>query len=663
AIELQEATVTATRALVEVKADRTVFNVQGTINAVGEDAISLLRKAPGVMVDNNNNISVLGRSGVLVYIDGKRLPISGDELSGYLQSLTAEQIDRIDIITNPGAKYEAEGNAGIIDIRLKKDKNLGTNGSVSGTFNQGEYKTYNGSAAANYRNKKMNVFASLGGGGGKRLMNLNFISDQNAVHLNETNKLVSDQQNINYRFGTDFFISKNSTIGFLINGNNNKEDDTNTARIELSHINSPMNIDSILLANNLSNNNNFNQTYNINYQYSNRKGRSINIDLDYGNFLATSLREQPNRYYDAHEENVLSESVAEFDTKRDIDIYTAKIDFQEALLGGQFGLGAKYSRVNSDNDFLVYDVLHGEAIQNLGNSNLFAYDEKVAAAYISFARDINKQWKFSAGLRAEQTAADGTLTAFVDSLQEEPVVLKYLDWFPSLGFTYQPARIHTFSLNYGRRINRPNYQVLNPFENRLSELSYSKGNPRLNPEIVNNIELGYTFAYRYNVKLAYSKTSDQITRLIAPDEDDPRAGFITWDNLAEQTIYSLNLSLPFQITKFWSAYFNLTGAYQDNQGVYDNGIVDLQTYTYNIYQQQTFTLPKGFRAEVSGYYSGPGIWGGVFRYDPSWDLGIGLQKKFLQERLNVKVKMSDIFYQAGWSGSSEFAGLSSTGMG
>ena len=130
AIELEEATVTASRVMVEVKPDRTVFNVDGTINSVGSDAIELLRKAPGVLVDNNNNLSVLGRSGVMIYVDGKRLPLAGDDLANYLQNLPAEQIDRIDIITNPGARYEAEGNAGIIDIRLKKDKRFGSNGSL-----------------------------------------------------------------------------------------------------------------------------------------------------------------------------------------------------------------------------------------------------------------------------------------------------------------------------------------------------------------------------------------------------------------------------------------------------------------------------------------------------------------------------------------------------
>ncbi|MBK7810425.1 MAG: carboxypeptidase-like regulatory domain-containing protein [Saprospiraceae bacterium] len=183
---LEEVTITAARPIVEVKADKTVFNVQGTINAVGDNGLNLLRKAPGVMVDNNNNLSVLGRSGVLVYVDGRRIPMSGQELSSFLENLNADQIDRIDIITNPGSKYEAQGNAGIIDIKLKKDTNIGANGSISSTFSHGRHAVGNLSGNANYRNKKFNAFGGLSLNSGKRFHDLFFRSFQNQLYLVES---------------------------------------------------------------------------------------------------------------------------------------------------------------------------------------------------------------------------------------------------------------------------------------------------------------------------------------------------------------------------------------------------------------------------------------------------------------------------------------------
>ena len=663
-VELAEATVKAKRALVEIKPDRTVFNVQGTINSVGSDAIELLRKAPAVTVDNNDNINVLGRAGVLLYVDGKRQPLAGDDLTNFLKGIPAEQIDRIEIITNPGSKYEAEGNAGIIDIRLKKNKSHGANGTVNGTHSQGQVGRTNLGFTGNYRNKNFNTYGNFGAGQRNGFHELIFNSTQNGISLQETNDMNSSSDAINYRLGTDFFINKKHTIGFLISGGVSEDSNPATNKIKLSSIDTPNKIDSTLIAENETVADRDRLSYNLNYRFDDRKsGQSLNIDLDYGTFGNERERYQPNRYYDENE-NLLTENISQFSTPSDIDIYTFKADYETGFLGGKLGVGTKLSQVISDNTFLVFDELNGEKVQNDLRSNTFKYDEKVYAGYVSFNRAINEKMNFSAGIRAEQTDAVGDLQAFLVNLQQPPVELNYLSWFPNAGLTYAPSPQNSFALNYGRRINRPDYNVLNPFNNQLSELSYQKGNPFLSPEIVNNIELGYTHKFRYNFKLAYSKTIDQITRLIGPDENDPRANFISWANLADQTIISFNASLPFTITKKWNAFFNFSASHIDNQADYGDGaVVDVQVFSYSFYQQQTFNLPNKFIAEISGYYSGPGVWGGVFEYESTWSLNLGLQRKFLNDQLNVKLSANDIFYQSGWDGFSEFNGLYSEGSG
>ena len=665
-VDLMEVTVKTTRAIVEVKPDRMVFNVQGTINSVGEDAISLLRKAPGVTVDNNDNVSVLGRTGVLIYVDGKRLPLSGSDLSAYLQNLPAEQIDRIDIISNPGARYEAEGNAGIIDIRLKRDKSLGANGSLSSSFSQGRHFRYNLSGSGNYRNKKMNLFGNIGHGSRESYNDMNFESTQNNLKLSEEERSRQERENYNVRAGVDFFIHPEHTIGFLAGARIANSDNISNNSLEIGQETSTM-LDSILVANNISEGDQDQYTINANYRYDNRKGRSINVDLDYGRYDNDNYQLQPNQYFNPGKTDSLTRIVNSFETPTDIDIYTFKVDFEENIFGGKLRLGNKLRRVVSENTFLVNDLKGANneiSTQDNSRSNDFDYDENVYAGYISFARALGKKWNFSAGLRVEQTDATGDLRAFLPELSEDPVDLNYLSWFPSAGLTWQAAPMHLWSLNYGRRINRPDYNVLNPFNTQLSELSFMKGNPRLNPEIVNNIELGYTLQYRYNFKIAYSKTEDQITRLIAPDDLDPRANFISWANLAEQTVISANISAPFQVTPKWSAFINLSASHLDNQADYGDGaVVDLQAFTYTIFQQHTFSLPKGFKAEVSGYYAGPGIWGGVFEYESSWNLNLGLQRNFLQDALNAKVSVSDIFYESNWDGVSNFDGLESFGYG
>ena len=663
AIELTEAVVKADRVMVEVKADRTVFNVDGTINSTGSDAIELLRKAPAVNVDNNDNISVLGRSGVLLYVDGKRLPLAGEDLANYLKNLPADQIDQIDIITNPGAKYEAEGNAGIIDIRLKKDKSHGANGSVRATGSYGRLPQGNVNATGNFRNKKVNVFGTVGSGGGERYNDMVFLSQQNGLLLDEINDRESSNTYSNYRLGSDFFINDKHTIGVLATGGIGDNSDYGYNEIAISVFGEP--VDSVLVSESTGHQTNSRQTYNVNYRYDDRKaGRSLNIDLDYGTYLNDNLRYIPNQYYNLAKTDLLSEVNNGFTTNTKIDIYTAKLDYEQNLLGGRLGIGGKFSQVISDNTFLFSDEINSEMIQNDTFSNNFIYDESVYAGYLNYNRKVNDKVSVSAGLRAEQTDATGDLMAFIPALQEAPVELNYLQFFPSAGVSWQIKPMHALNVNYGRRINRPDYNVLNPFNNRLSELSYQKGNPRLNPEIVNNFEVGYTLKYRYNFKLAYSKTTDQITRLLAPDDEDPRAGFITWANLAEQHVYSANAAIPHSFGDNWNAFFNLSASYIDNQADYGaDGVVDVQAFTYNIYTQQTFNLPKGFKGEISGWFSGPGVWGGVFKYESSWSLNLGLQRKFLNEQLNVRISANDIFYQTGWDGASEFNGLVSSGSG
>lgn len=663
--ELEGFTVEAERTMVEVHPDKTIFNVQGTINSTGTDAISLLRKAPGVTVDNQDNVTVLGRAGVIVYIDGKPLPLGGDDLSNYLKSLPADQIDRIEIITAPGAKYEAEGNAGIIDIRLKKDKNLGANGSLSGTLTRGQLTRYNINGSGNYRNKKMNVFGLLGYNVSDNFHNMEFDSYQNGLFMDEINDQLNERESYNYRFGTDFFLKKNHTLGFLIGGSEMDWRETSFNQISISNQDDITNIDSVLVADNDGNHDRGQNAFNLNYRFLNESGQSLNIDLDYARFQNTSTRFQPNLYYNNVEQDSLMTSIINnFNTPNDITIYTSKVDYERNVKGGKLGFGGKFSQVETDNTFEVFDVLETGNVLDSSRSNIFTYDETVYAGYLSYATSLGEKVKLIAGLRAEQTISVGTLTAFLPSLTEPPVEQNYLNLFPSAGITWQAKPMQSYSLNYGRRINRPDYNVLNPFRNQLSEISIEKGNPFLQPEIVNNVELGYTWRYKYNFKVGYSKTTNQITRLIGPDDVDPRAGFISWDNLASQTTLSFSASLPITVTKWWDAYINLSSSHIDNQADYGDGaVVDVQVFTYTVFQSSTFKLPNGFKGEISGYYSGPGVWGGVFKYDANYSLDLGLQKTFFKDRLKARLSASNITNRFGWRGESVFNGLRSWGTG
>jgi iron complex outermembrane recepter protein len=659
---MDEVVVSTSRAILEVKSDRTIFNVSGTINATGQSGVNLLRKAPGVVIDNNNNINVLGRSGVLVYVDGKRLPLSGDDLTNYLQSLSAEQIDRIEVITNPGAQYEAQGNAGIIDIKLKKDLNLGANGTISSSYSYGRFAQGNLNAVTNYRNKKVNLFANAGYSYGNFWNRMIFTNYQNNLRTYEVNLSNNINNNLNARMGMDYYISQKSTIGFLVGLGTNLGDNSSNNFTDIYPNATSTVVDSVLRAPNTGDFSRNQMTYNVNYLYQN-KGRKLSIDLDHGRYNNESDQNQPN-FYAKPDGSPLRSIVNFYSTPVKINISTAKIDYELPIGKGNLGLGAKYSDITTDNSFLFYNVVDNKNIRNDRRSNLFFYDENVSAVYTQYSGTLTEKLNFSTGIRMEATNARGDLNAFSPDLEEEPVDFDYVSFFPSAGLTYTHTPEHAWSLNYGRRINRPDYNVLNPFREQLSELSYSRGNKFLQPEKLHNIELGYTLKYMYSFKLAYSLTDDQITRLIGPDEIDPRAGFISWDNLARQHLYVASASLPFTINKWWSLYLNASVSYTDNQADYGNGaVVDVQAGSYNFFQQSTFALGKGYTGEISGWYAGPGVWGGVFLYDPCYSLDLGLQKRFLKKKLNVRLSVQDVTYQSGWSGESKFNGLQGIGRG
>lgn len=662
---LEGFTVKGQRDLIEVKPDKIVFNVEGTVNSVGSNALELLRKAPSVTVDNNDNVYVMGRSGVMVYIDGKRLPLSGEDLSNYLKNLPAEQIDRIEIITSPGAKYDAEGNAGIVDIQLKKDKSIGANGSISGTYTQGDLIRYNTNATGNYRNKKMNVFGSLGYNQNNNFFEIDGTNAQNGVLTDGYNYTQNNRDIINYRLGSDFFLNKKHTVGFLVSGGLIDGDVDGTNDVAISQLSSPNSVDSVLIARIRGNNERQQATYNLNYQFQGDSGQVVIIDLDYGSYDNTNFSNQQNTYRpEFSSDQVLTNNNYNFNTPNAIDIYTAKLDYERKLWGGQFGAGVKYSLVSTDNTFEVSDYETGTVVLDSSRSNQFAYDENVYAGYLSHAGKLSKKWAYSVGFRGEHTISKGDLTAYDTSKQEDPVNQEYFNLFPTLGLTWNFKPVQSLGINYGRRINRPDYNVLNPFENQLSEVNYEKGNPRLQPEIVNNVELSYTLFYRYTAKLGFSRTSNAITRLIGPDEDDPRAAYVSWDNLSTQDVISMNISLPLQIQKWWMAFINFSGSYIDNQADYGNGaIVDLQLWSYNMFQSHTFNLPKDFKAELSGFMNGPGVWGGVFRYDANYQINLGLQRKFLKDALKVRASYNNITNRQGFYGSSSFNGLVAESVG
>ena len=666
--ELDEVKVVATKPLIEVQPDKTVFNVEGSPNASGNNGMDLLRKSPGVIIDNNDNVILQGKNGVRIFIDGKPSQLTGEDLTAMLRSMQSEQIEAIEIITNPPAKYEAQGNAGIINIKLKRDKNLGTNATFNTGYDVHIRERYRAGITANHRTKKFSLFGNYNyyDQAGENFVNF----DNDILGLNDP--IYRDgESTINwhvighgFRGGADYFINKQHNIGFVANGNLNSRDIDNVSDTDMGGLPRTNTPDSILVADNISDNDVNNLNFNFNYQFKGQKGSSINIDLDYGKFMSDGFTDQPNETFDSDRSELFSSDYFTNTQVTDIDIRTAKLDYEVNLGKGRFSAGSKYSSVITDNEFLFYN--HTERGINpeldIDRSSTFTYDERVFALYTNYAIKLNDKINFNVGVRMEHTESLGDLVS-EKTTNNTTVDRSYTDFFPSGGLTYAINKTNQLGVNYSRRIDRPSYQNLNPFEFRLDKNTFREGNPFLQPQYTHSFQLTHTYKYKLNTRLSYSITSDFFGQVTEIKDNSDGASLIRQENLADAKNYGLNISYPFSVTKWWGGYasFNLNHAsFKSDLKV---SRLDINATTYNIYVQNNFTLPAGFKFELSGWYNSPSIWGGTFVTGSMYSINIGLQKSVFKGKGNFTMGLDDIFWTQKWNGDSDFNNLKIDGNG
>lgn len=657
---LQNVTVVAKKPMIEVKADKTILNIEGTINATGNDALELLRKSPGVSLDKDDNISMSGKNGVAIYIDGKPSPLSGADLTAYLKSLQSSQIESIELITNPSAKYDAAGNAGIINIKLKKNKAFGTNGSVNAGYNIGIFGKYNSGISFNSRNKNVNFFGNYNYNHGTNRMVFNLYRDLLDTLFNGKNIMDSRNTSHGFKTGLDYTLSKKSTLGFLINGNINDTKMKTNGSTDISY--KPTGVkDRILKGDNTSDAERNNVNFNVNYRFADTAGHELNVDADYGLFRINTNQHQPNIYYDPTLSTILSSTIYNFISPTDIDIYTLKTDYEQNFKGGKLGIGLKSSIVSTENNFGRYNVIGASKVIDLARSNQFDYKENINAAYVNFNKGY-KGFLIQAGLRVENTNRTGESyslnnDASINTSSKTTDKRHYTDLFPSAAITFNKNPMKQWSLSYSRRIDRPAYQNLNPFEMKLNDYVFMKGNIDLRPQYTNSFGLTHIYKYKLNFRLNYSHVNDIFTQLV--DTTEKSKSFMTQKNLATQDIVSLNVSYPFMYKNYmWIT--NLNTSYSKYKADFGGGNrnVNLDVLSYSVFMQHSlkFGKKKVWTAEVSGVYSSPSIWQGTFKSNSIWFIDGGVQKTIFKGKGTMKASVSDIFKTLNWKGSSNFAG-------
>jgi len=653
-VNLQDANVVAIKPLVEVHSDKTVFNVENSINSTGSTAYELLQKAPGVVIDNNDNISLKGRGGVLVQIDGKDTRLSAEELGDYLKSIQSTDVESIELISNPSSKYEAQGTAGIINIRLKKNKNYGTNGSVTVGYAKGVLSKYNTALSLNNRSKKFNVFMNYSNNWGDRQNEFYLYREQNPYIFDASTIFKRSGLSHNYKAGVDYTLNRKNTIGLMVNGNYSDINGSNTSSNVIHNFATDV-TDSILQSNQTIKAFTNSFDINLNLHFSDTLGHDLMTDFDFGYYDGSRNNFQPNIYTLPDYSTVLSSSYYRTITPTTINIYTFKSDYTQNFLKGKLGAGYKLSFVKTDNTFDFYNILNQVEVPDYTRSNNFVYTENVYALYLNYQRTLGK-FDLQAGIRMEDTDSKGELKSVTASTDDKTVKRNYVNFFPSGGITFNPNKDNAFSLIYSKRIDRPNYQELNPFEFKLDELSFRKGNPFLNPQYSDKVELSHTYKYTLTTSAGYSHTRDffaQITDTIGGGKS-----YITSKNLATEDVLSLDISGSLQPVKWYSIYltaglYNM--AYDANFG--GNKTISTSITVFNLYAQNTIKLPMNITFEVSGWYNTGGIWGGSYVSDPQGSLDLGLQKKLFSDQATLKLSYTDVFDTAPWHSRNVYAGI------
>ncbi|MGH2647473.1 MAG: outer membrane beta-barrel protein, partial [Ginsengibacter sp.] len=515
--EMKEVVVERKKPFIQKLTDRIVVNVDNSIINAGSSAMDILERSPGVNIDQNDIISLRGKQGVIIMIDGKPTPMSGTDLANYLRGLPSDAIDRIDIITNPSAKYDAAGNSGIIDIHMKKDQHLGANGSITAGYGQGVYPKANTGLNFNYRNKKVNVFGTYNYAYRKGLNHLildrNFYT--NGIFDGEDKKDNYTTFPFNFhvaRLGADFFLSKKIIIGFVVNSNFAKFHTYNTNNSTV--IDNQKNPSYTFQTHENSTSDNNNTVGNINFKHTfDSTGKELTADLDYGVYHSAALTNNSTDYYKLDGSTMQPSYILLGNQKGMLTLKTAKVDYVNPFKNGaKLEAGFKFSDVSSDNDAKFFDASSGTPQNDTTKTNHFLYEEFNNAGYINLSKEY-KKFNVQLGLRGEQT--------ILKTHQEKGDIRfdsSYFQLFPSAFFNYKINNDQTLGISFSRRIDRPNYSLLNPFLFLIDVSTYNTGNTYLLPQFTWSYEFDYTVK-NLNFAVSYSHTKDVLNIAIAKFKD------------------------------------------------------------------------------------------------------------------------------------------------
>jgi RNase P/RNase MRP subunit p29 len=643
-IQLNEVTIVSKKPLVVQEIDKTVVNVEAMISSATSNTLEILEKTPGVSVNASGEINLNGKGGVLVLIDGKSTYMSGQDLSSYLKSLPGGLLDKIELIDNPSAKYDASGNA-IINIRLKKSRTAGLQGSVSLGMSQGRYTRNNDAINLNYSNKKVNLFANAGYNHEKNYVldfyDRRFFNESSTLisSVDLWNRQINKWRSFNANLGMDYAATTKTTYGVIVN--------LNLGRRDLDFNYESKNYDATRLLTGTGKGNtvgtdkrtNVGTNFNLLHKFDN-KGRELAADVNYLDYESRGNQSLENLMFDMGNTQPAGKDFV-YVTPSHVKIYTARADYVQPLKNkGKLETGFKSSIVDNENLTQYFNVAEGREVMDNSQTNDFRYHENINAAYVNG----QKTWKragLQLGLRAENTVVRGNQLGN-EAVQGSSFSKNYTGMFPSFFFNYKLDTLNknTVGLMIVRRISRPNYQQLNPFVFYRDQYSYSSGNPLLNPQYQSRIEVKFQHKQLLNMGLSYNRFSDLI---FVTTEAAGNVLITRPKNIAGGYMVLLNTTLSLSPAKWWYLNPTLRISHMGISGRVYTEILNFDTNVVRLEMNNYFTINKNWSAEFGGYYAsadlnGQTLTSGMYRING------GIQKKIWKGKGSVRVAFDDLFH-------------------
>ncbi len=652
ATELNEVQVVQPKNIVERKLDKIVYNVENTLEPPSNDALTVMQKAPGLTVDADGNISMRGKKGVMIMLNGKQTYLSGPQLANLLRTTTANQISKIEVISNPSSKYDAEGNAGLVNIVLKKDQRQGVNGMVVLNFGMGKYHKAVEGVNINWKKDKINIFASYNYFNDKGYNDLSLYRQfyTNRVYdgaYRQHNYLVFPNSGNLGKLGVDYNVSKKTIIGFSgnVTANSFDPDGNNKALVE----DSAKNLTSYYTSESRSREKWYNFGLNGNLKHTfDSAGTELSVDADYAQYGNKADQFFTTKYFGLDDVENRPRSLLAGNVNGLLTIDALKADFVHPLGNNQkLELGAKSSLVNADNNLAYYDASGPVRVFDPLQSNHFIYSENINALYTTYSVE-KKKTNVQLGLRAEQTVSKGH-----QLINDSSFSRNYWQLFPTLFVSHNFNERNDLGLSLSRRIQRPSYDQMNPVRLFIDATTFKQGNPYLVPQNSYLAELSHTYKQKYLTTLSASIINNSITEVLIPDENHSNITIQTHKNINQQYLYSLNISVPVKIAKWWNTTNEATVYYSQYVGRLADFAINSGIVSFNAKTTQTFTLPKSYTVQLDGFIQGPERY--TFSTSEAFGaVNLSVQKLFNDKRSNLRLSATDIFFNSQFTGSSTY---------